>query len=112
LGILVIVGGLVYALGQGEALLTYMKDHPGLALVGIGLLMVPYGLVSLVGPIEASPRRSVGRFLSSLPSRVVGLVLIILGLVAIAAGALELLAPQRFDQILEQLGQLLPHMPR
>ena len=74
--------------------------------------MLAYGFVSLVGPIESAPRRSLGRFLRSVPERLVGLVLIALGLVAVAAGALELFAPRAFDQILEQLRLMLPQVPR
>jgi hypothetical protein len=39
----------------------------------------------------------------SLPGRLVGLVLFVLGIAAIVAGGLQILAPQTFDHILNQV---------
>jgi hypothetical protein len=109
---LIVVEGLAYTLGLEKQLLTYLKELPGIVLLGAGLLMTAYGLISVIETTESAPHRSPGRFLLSVPEYLVGIVLFVLGIAAITAGGLEVLAPRTFDRLLHQLTQILRQLQR
>jgi hypothetical protein len=111
LGGLAVVGGAAHALGLGSSIERFLTGHPGIALLAIGLPVATYGIVSVLGTTEAAPRRSFGRFLMSLPERLVGVVLLVGGLAAVAAGGLDLLAPGTFEGLRESLRDLAPPRP-
>ena len=109
---LIVVEGLAYTLGLEKHLLTYLKELPGIVLLGAGLPMTAYGLLSVIETTQPAPHRSPGRFLLSVPERLVGIVLFVLGIAAIAAGGLEVLDPRTFDRLLHQLTQTLRQLSR
>lgn len=111
-GLGLVLGGLAYALGLGEALGSYLRAHPGPILVLLGLAMIAYGGVETLGAREERPSASLWGFLGSVPARVFSLMLVFVGLVTLTAGLLELVAPHSFDAMLARLGEsLLPQLP-
>jgi hypothetical protein len=111
-GLALVVGGLAYTLGAGEWLLGNLRAHPGPALVLGGLAMLAYGGSEALGAREDRLSASFLNFLGSVPARIFGLILVVVGLVAIGAGTLELVAPQVFDALLAGLREvLLPRIP-
>jgi hypothetical protein len=112
LGALAVAGGLAYAAGVARPALELLRAHPSVPLLGIGLPLFFYGSATLMGPTETSPRRSFGLFLVSLPERLGGLFLVVVGVAAIAAGCAEIVAPGTLARLLGSLRSLLPQVPR
>jgi hypothetical protein len=109
-----ILGGLVfaadraYAFGLGGPPLRWLRDHPEVVLPAIGLPMAIHGLVALIGTTESASSRSFGRLLMSVPERLVGLLLLIVGVAAVAAGGLDILGPPTVDQPADPLRGVRP----
>lgn len=95
IGLIVSVSGLVILVRQQKHLLQWLTEHPGLALIAIGLVMLAYGGQELIGSEEQ--RSSALAILGSLPARVFGLLLVLAGLTCFAAGAIEILLPAVFQ---------------
>lgn len=110
-GVLAIVGGLVYALGMDEALLAYLGDRPGIPMVVIGLPVMTWGITTVVGPHEYSLDRSLFRFILSAPGRVFSVLVLLAGFASVVLGLDQILLPAHFDRFLGQLNALLPHLP-
>ncbi|MFZ6026814.1 MAG: hypothetical protein ACOYYS_03780 [Chloroflexota bacterium] len=98
LGIILGVLAVPVALGMHEALFGWLAVHPGLALLAFGLAAVAYGGHTLLGSEEQ--KASVWAFLGSLPARVFALVILLIGLALLAAGALEIVFPVLFDGLM------------
>jgi hypothetical protein len=111
-GLAMVIGGLAYAAGLGGWLWGNVRAHPGAALVLAGLAMMAYGGVETLGAREDHLSASPLAFLGSLPARIFGVILIIVGLLVLLGGGLELVAPQAFDALLAYLKEaLLPRLP-
>ena len=95
LGIAVLVGAIAVFFGQQGALLQWVGKHPGIGLIGAGLVALSFGGRMLFGAEEQ--KDSALPFLISLPGRVFGLLLIFLGVVLLATGILEILFPSVFQ---------------
>jgi hypothetical protein len=112
-GLAMLVGGLAYAAGLGAWLWGNIRAHPGPALVLAGLAMIAYGGMEALGARENRLSASFLNFLGSVPARIFGVLLVVVGLVTLGAGTLELIAPQAFDALLAYLKEaLLPQIPK
>jgi uncharacterized membrane protein len=101
LGLGLAVAGVAFVLGAEHRLLAHLLARPGLPLVAIGTASCAGGGARLLGAREW--RGSLRRFLASLPERIGGVFLLLLGLVALAVGAFELIAPAAFDGAIDAL---------
>jgi hypothetical protein len=111
-GVALFVGGLTYTIGLSELVWGYVQARPGPILILVGLAMIAYGGVETLGAREDRLSASFWNFLGSVPARIFGLILIFAGLVALTAGALELVAPDNFDVMVVRLSNtLLPQIP-
>jgi hypothetical protein len=97
-GLIVSISGLVILVRQQKHLLEWLAEHPGLALIAIGLIMLAYGGQELLGSEEQ--RSSTLAILGSLPARFFGLLMVICGLVLLAAGLLEIFFPAVFQGLI------------
>jgi hypothetical protein len=95
IGIIVVISGFVILIGQQKHLLQWLTEHPGLALVAVGLVLLAYGGQEVLGSEEQ--RSSFLAILFSLPPRLFGLLMIVGGLALLAAGVLEILFPAVFQ---------------
>jgi len=95
LGIAALAGAIAVFFGQQGALLQWVGKHPGIGLIGAGLVALSFGGRMLFGAEEQ--KDSALPFLISLPGRVFGLLLIFLGVVLLATGILEILFPSVFQ---------------
>lgn len=97
---MVIGGGLLYlgvirALGLSPSLLAYLKQHPASLLIGLALPSSGAGVALMIGPPDWNASRKT-QFLH-LPHRILGAVLALLSLAALALGIFDWIAPQTFD---------------
>jgi hypothetical protein len=111
-GLAMVIGGLAAMVGLGGWLWSNLRAHPGPALVLAGMAMIAYGGSEALGARENRLSASFLNFLGSVPARIFGVILVVVGLLALGAGTLELIAPQAFDALLAYLKEtLLPRMP-
>lgn len=112
-GLCLFGGGLIYTIGLDNLMWDYVQAHPGPVMVMIGLMMMAYGGVEVLGAREDRLSASFWNFLGSVPARIFGVVLIVIGLAVVTAGAWELVAPNNFDTVIAQLKDtFLPPMPK
>jgi hypothetical protein len=98
--------GILHAMGTSAAgLKALVIARPGIALAPAGAAFVSHGLAFIVGfPEGRDPRGGrVWNALLSVPSRLGGLVLVLLGTAALVVGGWELLAPAAFDRVVAAL---------
>jgi hypothetical protein len=108
-GFIIISTGIVLLVGFEQAVLDYLKARPGVALLLGGGLAAVYGLTLMLG----SQQENQGglRTLASIPARIFGFILFILGAGGLVLGLLEMLQPNAFHNALGILRGLLPAMP-
>lgn len=73
-----------------------------IASIGVGIAIAIWGLVNIVGSNEQN--RSAGAVVMSLPLRLISVLMVLAGGIAIAYGAARLFAPQLIDTVLQALG--------
>ncbi|NPV55321.1 MAG: hypothetical protein HPY76_01425 [Anaerolineae bacterium] len=94
--------GLVLIFGAWDAFWDYLKARPGVALLLLGMALLSGGVKYLLGAKEdRSTRWDI--ILRSLPERVLGAVMGLIGLASLIAGAVEVLFPAGFDRLLARL---------
>jgi hypothetical protein len=106
IGFAIISAGVVLLLGFEQAVLGYLQLRPGVALLFGGGLATMYGLTLMLG----SQQENQGglRTLASIPARIFGFILFILGAGGLVLGLLEILLPNTFHNALGMLRGLLP----
>lgn len=95
------VAGFGFMLGAEDRLLALLGRRPGSALIAAGCAIASFGGSRVLG--ARSWRGSAGRFLASVPARIGGFVLVVVGLGLMAAGVLEVAAPTVFDELAEPI---------
>jgi hypothetical protein len=110
LGLVITVYAGIALLGQGDNALAFIRNHPSPALLFGGALAAAYSFTLILGTHES--RRLPWSFLSSLPGRVLGIVLLFLSLGALFLGGLEIISPNGFDQLIATLKASLPTLPK
>ena len=102
--------GVVRALGMSASFSSYLSRRPGVALIVGGLIMASSGAATVIGPI--SWRDSPWDLLLRLPARLLGGLMVIVGLAAVILGLFESVSPLGFDQWLTTtLGPFAPDWP-
>ncbi|RMG25324.1 MAG: hypothetical protein D6730_11055 [Bacteroidetes bacterium] len=88
--------------------LAWVHSPSGLAqlLLGVGLLVAITGLLALLGPAES--RESKKAFLLSLPSRLLGLCVLIAGTALLVLGVIQLLHPGAIGTWIKEMRPSLP----
>ncbi len=111
-GVLMVIGvglmaGAVLLVQRGQAgLIALLRQRPGIILVPLGAVLLGKGGAQLLLVLQAGG--SAWRRLLSLPYLLAGLIVGLLGLVAMVMGVYETLDPSGFDRILaSNLGPLL-----
>jgi len=104
-GILAAGFGVVGLLGFQEKLLAFINQHPGPAIIAGGVGALAFGSTLALGTTE--DRRSFWSVLASLPERLVGGLLLILGLLGVLVGSLELISPRHFQLLLSAVRDTL-----
>jgi hypothetical protein len=94
LGVGIVVLGIVRLLGVGGYVTFCIRERPGIGLILGGLLLAIFGFPSLIGSHEEGG--DFLRFLGSVPRRVFGVLIVVLGLTAIALGVIEIARPEMF----------------
>jgi hypothetical protein len=98
--------GILHATGTSAAgLKALVIARPGLVLAPAGATLLSHGLSYVVGFPEGRDPKG-GRFwnaLLSAPARLGGLILVVLGVAALALGAWELASPAAFDRLVDAL---------
>lgn len=111
LGAALVIAAAMHAGGTSLAAMTAgVRQRPGIALVPLGLVLLPAGIGAFIGFQEAGEtgRGRLWNLLLGVPERIGGAILSTLGAAALATGAYELLAPKAFDR---WLVSLLGHPP-
>jgi len=101
LGMIAFIIGLIVLVRQQKSMTQWMTEHPGLAFIAIGLVLLAFGGRELLGSEEQ--RGSFLSVLGSLPARLFGLLLMIVGLILLAAGVLEILLPATYQGIITSI---------
>jgi hypothetical protein len=111
-GVLMVIGvgvmaGAVLLLLRGEAgLVTLLRHRPGIILVPLGVVLLGKGGAQMLLVLQGGG--SAWQRLLSLPYLLAGLIVGLLGLLALVAGLYEMLDPGGFDRILaSNLGPML-----
>jgi hypothetical protein len=101
-----VMAGAVLLLLRGEAgLIDLLRQRPGLILVPLGVVLLGKGGAQLL--VVSQGGGSAWRRLLSLPPLLAGLIVGLLGLLALAMGLYEMLDPDGFDRMLaSNLGSL------
>jgi hypothetical protein len=102
-----VMAGAVLLLLRGEAgLIALLRQRPGIILVPLGAVLLGKGCAQLLGVLQRGGS-AWGRLLS-LPYLLAGLIVGLLGLLALVLGLYEMLDPLGFDRMLaSNLGPLL-----
>jgi hypothetical protein len=95
LGLGITALGIVRLLGIGGYVTFCIRERPGIRLLLGGLLLATFGFPSVIGSHEESG--DFLRFLGSVPRRIFGVVIVVVGLAAIALGVIEIARPDVFD---------------
>jgi hypothetical protein len=106
LGAPLVIAASLHAGGTSLAAMTaVVRQRPGIALVPLGLVLLPAGIGALIGFQEAGEvgRGRLWNLVLAIPDRIGGAILTTLGAAALATGAYELLAPEAFDRWLASL---------
>lgn len=99
IGAAVLVFAVARMSGQSAILVGYLKAHPGVALAVGGLTLVVAGMNVTVGS-----KKEAGSSWWIL-GRVLGILLILLGLVLLAGGLLEMFARPTYDRLLDSIAR-------
>jgi len=111
LGVAVAAAGLAHLGGRSpEAIRAAVLARPSLALVPAGAALLLLGVGTVVGfPEGRDPARGPAwNLLLSLPGRLGGAILVLLGAGLLALGGYELLAPEQFDALVTTLSRGWP----
>lgn len=109
IGFAILVYALIALLGLQDRFLGYVSVHPGIALLFGGIMMVAFSFTLVLGSLE--DRRSVWSLLGSLPARVFGLALLLVGIALILLGGFEVVSPVRYDALMDTLRTWVPRPP-
>ena len=101
LGLTLSGGAALVLFGLGDAALAFARARPGGLLILGGFLALTYALPTLRGAVEDN--RQLGRLLTSLPGRLLSVLLIMGGLLLIGLGVWETAAPGAYDAFLAGL---------
>ena len=110
LGIGLFVYAIAYTLHLENALLLFIKDHPGVVILGGGFGLFVAGFPAVLGSNE--DRRSFLRVVGSIPKRVFGVLLIIVGLAGMVLGVMELMMPLTYESIIQPVKELFSGFPQ
>lgn len=97
MGLVIIAGSLAELSGEGnwQRLLDTQTGHGSIALV--------LGLFGVIGSGMLMAEKPRGSTLLALPGRIAGALLLVLSLIAIAAGLLMIVAPEAVETLVKQL---------
>ena len=101
LGTALAAAGVSFVLGAEAGLYAFLLERPGFALVPLGLMFAAGGGARVIG--ARNWRGSAKRFLASIPERIGGSMLLLIGLALLAIGAFEIVMPDGFDDALDAL---------
>lgn len=93
-----------------EAAFSLLRNRPGIIFLGLAVVLLGLGSANVLGAMEA--RGSLWTVLLSLPYRLGGLVLVVLGLIAMVIGLFELFDPDGFDDFVASIIEALPALPQ
>lgn len=108
IGFAIISAGVVLLLGFEQAVLGYLQLRPGVALLFGGGLAAMYGLTLMLGTQQENQGGLRG--LASIPARMFGLILFILGAGLLVLGLLEILLPSAFQNAVGMFRGWLPSL--
>ncbi len=100
IGLVMISLALILLAGYGEFALKYLKEHPGVALLSGGIFLFSWSVSGIIGPEEEKLKRSFWLFITSIPKRILSIILVLVGLILIAGGIIEITSPALFDSII------------
>ena len=98
-----------FLLGFEDVFLDYIQTRPGIALFFGGALATTYGFTLMLGRDQANCGGL--RILASIPGRIFGLLLLVLGSSIVLLGILEMIIPNIFINVIDFLKGLLPSLP-
>ncbi|MGH7460104.1 MAG: hypothetical protein ACREMA_03630 [Longimicrobiales bacterium] len=101
LGAALAVAGVAFLMGAEQRLAALLLERPGFVLAPAGAVLGATGSARVIG--AQSWRGSAWRFLSNLPERFGGILVVIFGLGLLAAGLFDILAPDAFDDTVRSL---------
>ncbi|MBN1121106.1 MAG: hypothetical protein JXJ17_08510 [Anaerolineae bacterium] len=95
LGVGIVTLGIVRLIGAGGYVTFCIRERPGIGLILGGLLLAIFGFPSLIGSHEEGG--DFLRFWGSVPRRIFGVLIVVVGLAAIALGVIEIARPDVFN---------------
>ncbi len=95
LGVGIIALGVIRLMGVGGYVTFCIRERPGIGLILGGLLLAVFGFPSVTGSHEEGG--DFLRFLGSVPRRIFGVLIVVVGLAAIALGVVEIARPDVFN---------------
>jgi hypothetical protein len=105
LGFLLNLVALLLILGLSDALLNYLSRHPGPVFLVISLLCIFIGTARILGKVWSTSSRKY--FLRSLPARIGGVLIVIVGIAFLLIGLYEIAFPTTLDDLLMKIfGQI------
>lgn len=99
-------GAIVFGIKQDETVTTYLGQHPGPALIYIGVLVVAMSIPGIIGSHEVN--RSKLAILGSVPGRLFAMLITTSAALVVLAGIYELISPSGFDSAMHQIW-IVPH---
>ncbi|MBN2008866.1 hypothetical protein JW960_05935 [candidate division KSB1 bacterium] len=103
IGIVLILISCALIFNAGNSMWLAITQRPGVALLLIGLLMIAWGGQAMIGAHEESPRRSVWLFLASLPGRMFGIILVVVGFAIGVFGVIDIFVPDELQCLYQTL---------
>jgi hypothetical protein len=97
---------LILILGLSDAMLSYLSRHPGPIFLVVSLFCIFVGTARILGKVWSTGSRKY--FLQSLPARIGGVLIVIVGIAFLLIGLYEIAFPTALDELLVKIfGQIL-----
>jgi hypothetical protein len=108
-GLGIVSGAVIYGIGKDEAVLAHIGQHPGLALIYAGAIVLTMAIPGIIGSHEEN--RSRLALLGSVPGRLFAMLLTTTAALVLLAGVYELVSPTGFDELMQQIQSSLHRWP-
>jgi hypothetical protein len=110
LGLCIIAAGMILFVGAGDTVVDFLKARPGPALIIAGAFLITYSLATVISPVDK--RGSFWNHLAIIPGRLFNLALAVLGILILAAGFWDVIAPAAFNGSVTHVFNTLLRIPQ
>jgi len=109
-GSAILAVALYFAMGREDMAWSFVKAHPGPALLFAGAFLASWSLSMVIGAEEERARRSIWLFFLAIPRRIFSLALLAAALALAGVGIVDMAAPGSFRTLFAKLAALVARL--